>query len=304
MFFCCQAKEDEGLVQHFEAKEDGAEEFFPAVSTESAVTEVKQPEHNDNSDYAFKQQLGKLDSILFDPSSVDLTLVAKDLADKYVKVLKEFPEKAIKIVGFSTEVLSTPGHNLQLARDRCRAIRSFFQARMCTNGIAIQGKGNVDGRSNQVIVEPCDPATLGLLESTATSEDAAFAEVQQKIQAQTEAKVNREVVHEQPPPESKRCVEQAPQETPKPKVEVTLEFLSRDGSRVKLQLVRRPIGLTFDLLATQLSVKSVKPLSAAEDAGVKMNMVLASVDGEPLADKNSNYVWEKVKLAVGKLPAS
>jgi len=128
------------------------------------------------------------------------------------------------------------------------------------------------------------------------------AQAPQEVHTKNKVETGEEAVQEQLPPEPKPCVKQVPQEPPEPKVQVTLEFASCDGTSATLRLVRRPIGLTFDLLRPQLTVKSVVPLSPGEDVGVKSNMTLTRIDGEPLADKTSDQAWQIVKVAVGKLP--
>jgi len=297
MFCCCQTKNDQ------------PSDAVPAVKFDRL-------EH-DNSEYEFKHELESLDSLLFHPGSVDLTPASKDTAGKYAEVLKHYPEKAVKLVGFSVEELPTSGHNHQLARDRCRAIKSFFQAQTCTNGIAIQSRGTIDGRANEVIVEPCDPMTLDLLEAAATAQDASFVQEQKEAQARREAEVQREAqaqsqreTHAQREAQAQReaeervqaVQEQIPSEPTQPDVQVHLVFSSRDGNSLTTQLVKRPIGLVFDLLGSQLSVKSVAPGSLAEDSGVKSKMVLTSIDGESVTNKSTNQAWEMLKLAVGKLP--
>lgn len=102
--------------------------------------------------------------------------------------------------------------------------------------------------------------------------------------------------------ERRPSVEPAPGKFTKSTPQVTLEFCSHDGNSATLRVVRRPVGLTFDLTARQLTVKYVVPLSPPQDAGVQIKMVLTNVDGEPLADKTTEEAWQKVKMAVGKLP--
>jgi len=263
MLWCCTA-EDEGALPV--VPQENFVDMFPVLTIhkEFKTMQIKKP---DSSQYEqdLMQTLEQLDGISFHPGSIELTFPGTAEAHNYVKLLKAFPGKPIKIVGFSSESAST------LASDRCRAIRSFFEAQMCANGMEIESREEVDGQANKVTVEPCDP----------------------KIE---------QAVREQLPPEPTPCVKQALKEPPKTKVQVTLEFSGADGSSATLQLVRRPIGLTLDLLANQLMVKSVEPLSPGEDAGVKAKMVLTSVDGEPVADKSTDQAWKIVKAAVGNLP--
>jgi len=168
-----------------------------------------------------------------------------------------------------------------------------------------------------VTVEPCDPTAIRFLEATEKAQDASFAQeqkdaearqeveskreaeaqaqrqaqAQRKAQAKKEAEERLQVVQEQPPPEPS-----------KPDVQVNLVFCGTDGNSVTLQLVKRPIGLVFDLLGSRLRVKSVVPGSFAEDSGVKFKMVLTMINGESIADNSTDQAWERVKIAVGKLP--
>jgi len=292
MFWCCETKNDEPST---------------VVLTEKFDSVVV-----DNSEEEFKQRLAQFCSIEFHPGSVDLTPLGQNAAGKYAEVLINFPEKAVKIVGFSDEDLLTSAHTHQLARDRCRAIKSFFQVQTCRNGMGIQSRGKVDGRANEVTVEPCDPTTIDLLEATATAQDASFVQEQKDAQARQEAEAKREAeAQAQREAQAKKEAEQKaqtvqeqppPPEPSKPKVQLNLVFTGHDGNSTTLQLVKRPIGLVFDLLGSQLTVKSVVPCSPAEDSGVKFKMVLTSIDGESIADKSTEQAWERVKLAVGKLP--
>jgi len=271
-----------------------------ACATDTA--ELEAPPDIDASLLA-KAELDVVGGVSFELGTAEMTADGKRGAAKYGQILERFPETVVKLVGFSNEDLPTPIHNRQLARDRCRAVRALFEAQGCSNKMAIQGRGRTFSCShqNQVVVDLCEAEQLETLESTAITEDAAFSQMQREAE---ERKVVVDVQEPEHVAEEPRLVAEEQQLFLEQVVQVNLGFSDVKGNTMSFQLQKRPLGITFARNQTPLEVKSCVGGSHAQECGVKVGMVLTTIQGESISNANYDKVWEKLTRAVNKLPGA
>jgi len=255
-----------------------------------------------------KQKVEELEGITFEPGTDELTTAGKLVALNYVNVLRVYSDTAVKLIGYSCEDLPTRAHNKQLARNRCRAARKFLKSQACRNKIAIQGLGKMPLFGDEVNVEVCDSDQVDSLEQEANEEDDAFAKEQED--AAEENKVVEEppsapvAVEDPAPPNEQAPKESAPEEPAPEEPKVELQLSDDKGDIINLQLVKRPLGLTLDLLQSRLKVKSVLPDSQARASGVEVGMTINTINGESLSNTSVDDAWAKLKEAASKLPST
>jgi len=277
MLWCCGAKEDRTAHVIDVAPFHDSSEVLPV------------PEIDVRS--LAKESLDQLGGISFVHGTTEMTKAGRTQAAKYAKILNSFPDMAVKLVGCCSEDLPTPSHNEQLARDRCRAARVFLGMHHCSNHMAIQGKGKTSSCTNEVTVELCETEQVEILEAAAVKEDAVFVQAQKKVE---------ETIVEAPAAKPEPVAE-----APAPVFEearLNLVFSDDRGNVIKCQLTQRPLGVTFAAGQTPLAVKSCRSGSHAQELGVKVGMVVTTIDGASISNKNYDKAWEMLLAAVSRLP--
>jgi len=239
-----------------------------------------------------KEKLEQLEGIAFESGLAEMTVAGQKQAAKYAGILNDFPEVAIKLVGFSSENLPTSAHNKKLARDRCRVARVFFNVYHCNNKMAIQGKGKIYSCADEVTIELCETEQVETLESTAITEDAAFAQMQTKV---------KEIFVEENPAEPE-LVAETPTLVIEEQAQLNLAFSDARGNVMNFKLTKRPLGINFCVDQTPLEVKCCNIGSHAQDCGVNVGMVLVTIDGKSISNQTYDKAWGMLVDAVNKLP--
>jgi len=207
------------------------------MDTTEPAPEVQAPIQTDPKVLA-KGKLDQLDGITFKSRTTEMTSSGISNANAYAAVLKEYPQMTVKLMGYASEPLPSHEHNKQLSRDRCRAAREYLEGQQCRNQMGICGEGKVSSKADEVRLELCDEDQVQSLEATAEEEDIAFSrkeEEEKRKQRAEEAAAAAAAVQPEPP---------AP---PAPQPQVTLGFKDSSGALVKVQLLKRPLGVTVDI---------------------------------------------------------
>jgi len=176
----------------------------------------------------------------------------------------------------------------------------MLEEHKCHNKVAIQAQGKSVGcmHQNQVVVNLCETEQVEALEWTATREDAAFLQMQtetmeRKLAADYVGRLSMSI-----------CVRQMQKKTleSKQRVQVNLGFSDYRGNVVNVQLEKRPLGINFACRQTPLEVKSCTGGSHAQECGIKVGMVLTTIQGESISRETYDKAWEKLTVSVSKLP--
>jgi len=106
------------------------------------------------------------------------------------------------------------------------------------------------------------------------------------------------VVEEPPPPP-----QAVPEPEPVPDGKVEFGFYDQEGKIQNFRFGTRPLGMNFDVEKMPIKIKSFKEGSHAQECGVEVGMVLATIEGESLEDKKYSEAWTKIIETLKNLPA-
>jgi len=111
------------------------------------------------------------------------------------------------------------------------------------------------------------------------------------------------VVEEPAPEKAPPPPEAVPDPKPVADGKVEFGFYNEEGKIQNFRFGTKPLGMNFDVDKMPIRIKSFGKGSHAQECGVEVGMILATIEGESLRDKTYREAWTKIGETLKNLPA-